>query len=175
VVVVPAYSSTCEGCGDAPYGRWTARTLTTTGEWHSFGNFKQDVGFIITNDLSGRRIVNYLGGQGSRFNVSRAQSFRSYGYPQAPPFNGFNQYMCPSLRLGDDNPAIFRPGPNTIRISCNMTGGSSGGGWLIAESGGLGYVNSVNSYKYSNDPNSMYGPYFGNEALSLFNFTVGLG
>ncbi|CAN5890490.1 hypothetical protein BH20ACT7_BH20ACT7_14360 [soil metagenome] len=178
VVVVPGYSSRCDGCGDAPYGRWTARELTTTTEWHSFSNFKQDVAYIIVNDRNGQRIVNRLGGQGSRFNVSRSQQFRSYGYPQAAPFNGFNQYVCPSGRLADDNPSS-RPGPLTIRISCNMTGGSSGGGWLIAESGGLGFINSVNSYKYVSGPkanaNHMYGPYFGNEALNLFNFTVGRG
>ncbi len=173
VVVVPAYSSAFNG--QAPYGQWTARQLTTTSSWHSSGNFKQDVGIIITNDRLGRRIVNYLGGQGTRFNASRTQFFRSYGYPQAAPFNGFNQYVCPSSRLGDDNPNWFAPGPNTMRISCNMTGGSSGGGWLVGESGGLGYVNSVNSYKYNNDPNSMYGPYFGNEALNLFNFATSLG
>jgi hypothetical protein len=175
VVVVPAYSSRFSGSGDAPYGQWTARTLTTTTSWHNTGNFKQDVGIIVTNDRAGQRIVNLLGGQGTRFNASRNQSFRSYGYPQAAPFNGFNQYVCPSARLGDDNPNIVAPGPNTMRISCNMTGGSSGGGWLVAESGGLGYVNSVNSYKYNNDPNSMYGPYFGAEALNLFNFAVSLG
>ncbi|MBA3372542.1 MAG: hypothetical protein H0T98_03340 [Euzebyaceae bacterium] len=178
VVVVPGYSSRCDGCGDAPYGRWTARELTTLTEWHSFSNFKQDVGYIIVNDRNGQRIVNRLGGQGSRFNVSRDQQFRAYGYPQASPFNGFNQYVCPSKRLANDTPGS-RPGPQTMRISCNMTGGSSGGGWLIAESGGLGFVNSVNSYKYVSGPkanaNHMYGPYFDNEALDLFNFTVGLG
>jgi hypothetical protein len=173
VVVVPAYSSSYNG--HAPYGQWTARQLTTTSSWHTSGNFKQDVGIIITNDRSGQRIVNYLGGQGTRFNASRNQYFRSYGYPQAAPFNGYNQYVCPSNRLGDDNPNWFAPGPNTIRISCNMTGGSSGGGWLVGESGGLGYVNSVNSYKYTNDANSMYGPYFGSEALKLFNFATSLG
>jgi V8-like Glu-specific endopeptidase len=175
VVVVPAYSSLFSGSGDAPYGQWTARTLTTTNSWHNTGNFKQDVGIIITNDRNGQRIVNLLGGQGTRFNASRNQFFRSYGYPQAAPFNGFNQYVCPSARLADDNPNFFAPGPLTMRISCNMTGGSSGGGWLVGESGGLGYVNSVNSYKYNNDANSMYGPYFGTEALNLFNFAVGLG
>jgi hypothetical protein len=173
VVVVPAYSSSYNG--HTPYGQWTARTLATTTSWHNSGNFKQDVGYIVTNDRGGQRIVNYLGGHGSRFNASRNQAFQSYGYPQAAPFNGYNQYVCPSGRLGDDNPNWFAPGPNTMRISCNMTGGSSGGGWLVSQSGGLGYVNSVNSYKYTNDANSMYGPYFGNEALSLFNFATSLG
>ncbi|MGZ4730106.1 MAG: hypothetical protein ACXWB2_20520, partial [Acidimicrobiales bacterium] len=29
IVVVPAYSSQCSGCKDAPYGVWSARTVTT--------------------------------------------------------------------------------------------------------------------------------------------------
>jgi len=179
VVVVPAYSSNCNGCGDAPFGRWSARTLATLSEWHSFGNLKQDIGYIVVNDLGGQRIVNRLGGQGTTWNASRSQWFRAYGYPQAAPFNGFNQYVCPSGRLADDNPTS-RPGPLTIRISCNMTGGSSGGGWLInLAANGLGSVNSVNSYKYVSGPlangNHMYGPYFGTEARTLFDFAVGRG
>lgn len=178
VVVVPGYSSQCNGCGDAPFGRWPARVVTTLSEWHLFSNLKQDVGYIVTKDRNRTRIVNQLGGHGTKFNVARSQQFRSYGYPQAAPFDGFNQYVCPSSRLANDNPTSG-PGPLTMRISCDMTGGSSGGGWLIKASGGLGFVNSVNSYKYVGGPkaneNHMYGPYFGNEALDLFNFTVGRG
>lgn len=175
VVVVPAYSSSCDGCGDRPYGTWTARQLTSRNAWHVDANLKQDVGYIIANDLNGQRIVNRLGGQGSTFNASRDQYFRAYGYPAGAPFNGFNQRMCGSSRTGNDNPNWFASGPNTLKITCNMTGGSSGGGWIINQSSGLGYINSVNSYKYDNDASSMYGPYFGNEAKSLFDHTVSLG
>lgn len=166
--VVPAYSSSFNG--HRPYGTWTSRSLTTRTEWHSFSNFKQDTAYIILNTLGGQHIVNYLGGHGSAFNASRNQTWFSYGYPQAAPFNGFDQWVCVSGRLADDNPSPARPGPFTIRIQCDMTGGSSGGGWLISISGGLGYVNSHNSYRYSNNAGHMYGPYFGNEALSLYQY-----
>jgi hypothetical protein len=176
-VFVPGYSSACNGCGDRPYGTWTARTLTTTTEWHNFSNLEQDLGYGVLNTLGGQHIVNRLGGQGSAFNRSRSQIWNAYGYPQAAPFNGFNQYVCVSGRLADDNPTP-RVGPLTIRIHCNMTGGSSGGGWLIQQSGGLGFVNSHNSYKYVSGPlansDHMYGPFYGNQALSLFNFSKGL-
>lgn len=172
-IFVPAYSSGASGCTTDcfPFGIWTARQLTTTTEWHLRRNFKQDYGYIILNTLNGQHIVNRLGGQGTAVNQSRNQTFNAYGYPQAAPFNGFDQKRCVSSRLGDDNPSPSRPGPFTIRINCNMTGGSSGGGWLIRLSGGLGYVNSHNSYRYSNTPNNLFGPYYGNELLSLFNFT----
>jgi hypothetical protein len=170
-IFVPAYSSAGTGCvpNCYPYGIWTARTLTTTTEWHVNSNLKQDYGYVVLNTLNGNHIVNLLGGQGTAFNFSRSQTFNAYGYPAAAPFNGYDQKLCVSGRLGDDNPSPSRPGPLTIRINCDMTGGSSGGGWLIGLSGGLGYVNSHNSYRYSN-PNDLYGPYYGNEVLSLFNF-----
>lgn len=164
--VVPAYSSSFNG--HRPYGTWTSRTITARTEWHSFGNFKQDTAYIVLNTLGGQHIANYLGGHGSAFNLSRNQTWFAYGYPQAAPFNGFDQWVCVSGRLGDDNPSP-RAGPFTMRIHCNMTGGSSGGGWLVSLSGGLGYVNSHNSYRYGYF-DDMYGTYFGNEALSLFNF-----
>jgi hypothetical protein len=45
-----------------------------------------------------------------------------------------------------------------------MTGGSSGGGWIVGSS-----VYSVNSYGYTNQPDVMYGPYQGDVAQSLYN------
>ena len=159
-IFVPAYSSAASGClttaGCFPYGKWTARRLATTTEWHNFSNLKQDYGYAVLNTLGGQHIVNRLGGQGSRFNQSRTQTFRAYGYPQAAPFNGFDQKVCVSNRLANDNPSA-RPGPLTMKISCNMTGGSSGGGWLIAmATSGLGYVNSHNSYGYVGQPGFMF-------------------
>ena len=46
-----------------------------------------------------------------------------------------------------------------------MTNGSSGGGWIIQKQ----YLNGVNSYGYNRYPNRMYGPYFGNQARTLYN------
>jgi hypothetical protein len=49
-------------------------------------------------------------------------------------------------------------------IGCDMTGGSSGGGWTVGNT-----VYSVNSYGYSNRPNVMYGPYQGTVAQGVYN------
>jgi len=179
-VFVPGFSSSSTVCTTAagcyPYGIWTARRLTTTAEWHNHANLKQDLGYAVLKTLNGRHIVNYLGGEGSTFNRSRAQTFNAFGYPQVAPFNGYDQRVSTSGRLGDDNPTAGS-GPLTIRISSNQTGGSSGGGWLIQRSAttGLGYVNGHNSYRYVGGPaanaSRMYGPYYGDAALSLFNAT----
>jgi len=52
-----------------------------------------------------------------------------------------------------------------MSIGCDMTAGSSGGGWIIDGQ----YLNSSVSYGYDNDPIDLYGPYFGQAARNLFN------
>ena len=51
-----------------------------------------------------------------------------------------------------------------MQISCDMTGGSSGGGWFLdSNANSVGDAGeplvSVNSYGYSGERNTMYGPY----------------
>jgi hypothetical protein len=47
---------------------------------------------------------------------------------------------------------------------CNMTGGSSGGGWITSS----GAVASVVSYGYSNLKNVLFGPHQETEAQQLY-------
>jgi hypothetical protein len=58
-----------------------------------------------------------------------------------------------------------------MAIGCDMTGGSSGGGWVIEDASGNAFVNSVNSYKYisPSEPLAMYGPYHGDGTANLYN------
>ncbi len=83
----------------------------------------------------------------------------SHGYPAAPPFNGERLYTCTSPLQYDDTSA----NPPTMGIDCDMTGGSSGGGWTVS-----GSLESVNSYGYSTLPNVMFGPYQGAVSQSLY-------
>jgi hypothetical protein len=167
-VFVPAYASSCCNPISRPYGTWTARTLNTRTEWAVNSNFRQDLGAAVMNLRNGQRLANVVGGQGLRLNSPRQQFYSAFGYPAAPPFNGLSQYRCDSNFLGSDFPPGV--GPATMMIHCNMTGGSSGGGWLTSiAASGLGFVTSVNSYGYSNLPDRMFGPYQGSEASSLYN------
>ena len=56
-------------------------------------------------------------------------------------------------------------------MTCDMTGGASGGPWFqeFDEGTGLGVLNSVNSYKINLIPTWMFGPYFGADAQDLYN------
>lgn len=177
-VFVPGYASNPSGgtAGMNPYGIWTARTLTTTAQWHYYGNMKQDLAYGVVAPLSNRHIATYLGGHGTFFNIPRNQVFSAFGYPQASPFNGQDQRVSVSRRNGDDL-QLGGSGPAPMKIASNHTSGSSGGGWIvgISTTTGLGHVNGHNSYKYLTGPvanaDRMYSPYYGNEALALYNYT----
>jgi hypothetical protein len=167
-VFVPAYASSCCNPISRPYGTWTARTLNTRPGWASSSNLRQDLGAAVMNLRNGQRLANVVGGQGLRLNSARQQSYSSFGYPAQSPFNGLSQFRCNSSFLANDFPP--GAGPATMMIHCNMTGGSSGGGWLTSiGANGIGFVTSVNSYGYSNLPDRMFGPYQGSEASALYN------
>lgn len=153
-----------------PYGLWTTRLAATRTEWHVNGNLRQDVGALVMKDRLGKSITNAIGGLGISFNASRIRSWNAMGYPAASPFSGELQYQNFSSYAASDTPTAG-PGPDTIGAGNDLTGGSSGGPWIYGYSAYGGWVNGVNSYKYivPSMPKEMYSPYFGNEALSLYN------
>jgi hypothetical protein len=156
---VPAYLD-----GSAPYGEWTARQLLTTSGWASSGDFSFDNGAAVVNVNGGQALTDVVGGRNPSFNYARNQNYAAHGYPAAPPFNGERLYVCNSPLVYDDTSA----NPPTMGIDCNMTGGSSGGGWIAG-----GGVASVNSYGYSTLPNVMFGPYQGSVSQSLYTQAAG--
>ena len=164
-VFVPGYGSSSDAM--RPFGVWPARELWTTDGWANKSNLHKDVGAAIVRRLDDERLVDRVGGQGIKFNGRRNRYYRSFGYPAVDPFNGRTQKRCDSRFLGSDDPP--RSGPLTMKIHCNMNGGSSGGAWLTGlGSDGLGVVRSVNSYGYPSQPDRMYGPYLGAAAQDLY-------
>jgi V8-like Glu-specific endopeptidase len=155
---VPAYAD-----GSAPYGEWTARSLLTTSGWANGGDFSFDNGAAVVN-ANGSALTDVIGGRNIAFNTARNQNYASHGYPAAPPFNGQRLWVCNSPLVYDDTSA----NPPTMGIDCDMTGGSSGGGWIAG-----GSVVSVNSYGYTTLPNVMFGPYQGSVAQSLYTQAAG--
>jgi V8-like Glu-specific endopeptidase len=156
--------------GAAPYGIWTAESLHTTTEWLTQANLRYDMGAaIVSPNASGQLLTDVVGGRGIAWNQNVVQSFRSFGYPAASPFDGSKLFVC-DANYGTTDSSVPGSGPNPIGIGCDMTGGSSGGGWLILDSN----VNSVNSYKVVGQNEVMYGPYFGSAAESLYNSVRGV-
>jgi hypothetical protein len=151
---VPAYRD-----GARPFGTWTARALVTTSAWANQGDLSYDVGAAVMNTAGGSALTDVVGGRGIAFNYDRNQFYTSFGFPAAPPFSGGRLWLCESSPIANDTSAS----PPTMGIECDMTGGSSGGGWIVGND-----VYSVNSYGYLNQPNVMYGPYQDSVAQSLY-------
>ncbi|WP_024875608.1 trypsin-like serine peptidase [Saccharomonospora piscinae] len=150
---VPAYDN-----GDTPYGTWTAEHLYAPTQWAQSGDFNYDVGFAVMNENgSGDSLTDVVGSYPIAFDLPRGLSYTAYGYPAASPFDGEELYSCTGTARDD------WLGSNDQGLTCDMTGGSSGGGWITD-----GQLNSVNSFKYTFDPNTMYGPYFGSVAQSAY-------
>jgi hypothetical protein len=155
---VPAYAD-----GSRPYGTWTARALLTTSGWASSGDFSYDNGAAVVSP-NGSNLTDVVGGRNIAFNTARNQQYAAHGYPAGAPFNGQRLWVCNSPLIYDDTSA----NPPTMGIDCDMTGGSSGGGWIAG-----GSVTSVNSYGYTTLPNVMFGPYQGSVAQSLYTQAAG--
>lgn len=151
---VPAYDE-----GVRPYGTWTAEELFTTSQWSQSGDFNHDVGFAVMNEnADGQSLTDVVGSYPIAFNLSRGLEYTAYGYPAARPYDGQSLWSCTGTATQD------RRGSTDQGLTCSMTGGSSGGGWITG-----GELNSVNSFKYTTDSSTMYGPYFGDVAQSVYN------
>jgi V8-like Glu-specific endopeptidase len=159
---VPGYRD-----GRSPYGRWAATKLRSTPQWLASENISFDIGMAtVGRNLSGRALQDVVGARGIAFNQPRQQTYTSYGYPAEPPFDGESLKACRSTYQGED-PSTDPP--RTMRITCDMNGGASGGGWIAH-----GTLLSVNSYCTGlvlvclDVPASLYGPYLSSEAKGLY-------
>jgi V8-like Glu-specific endopeptidase len=152
---VPGYTN-----GSRPYGTFVATKLFWIKPWAQNGNFSYDMAAAVLGGA--RKVGQVVGTRGIKWNLPRRQNFVSYGYPAGLPYNGEQLYSCPGPYRGQD-PSTSHP--RTQWITCDMTGGASGGGWIV----GGRFLNSVNSYGYLTQPNRMYGPYFGAAAQRLYN------
>lgn len=165
---VPAYDD--DLANPRPYGTWTASQLWTRSAWASSSDFSQDMGVAIMNTRLGWHIVGYLGGQGLRVNAGSNVYEYAFGYPAESPFDGGNLYMCQGWSSPEWSFLFWWS--QTIKISCDMTRGSSGGGWLNGWDGNWGYLNGLNSrIDRIVNPTIMLSPYFDDDAWSLYNAT----
>lgn len=155
---VPAYS----GDDVRPFGTWPAKRIATTRQWKRDENLSYDVGAaVVRRSPAGQRLQSVVGARGIGFDQPRKQDYDIFGYPVQGSFLKTLEYTCSSPYKGADAAAVG--GPPTMRASCNMTGGSSGGGWIAG-----GKLLSVVSYGYGRAPMSIYGPYLSRTAKRLY-------
>lgn len=167
MVFVPAYKD-----GAAPLGTFTVRQLFCRTQWYQHGNpggLFEDMGAAIMNPLNGRMLSQVTGWLGFAWNFPRNQVWTSLGFPAAPPFNGQRMFQDTAPYANDGNV----PGsPHPEGIGCSMTGGCSGGPWVIGL-GSTNYVNGENSYRPNSQPLEIYSPYYGDNARSLMQLVTG--
>ncbi|MGW6547738.1 trypsin-like serine peptidase [Streptomyces massasporeus] len=158
-VFVPGYHD-----GQRPYGTWTASKTLSTPQWTASEDINHDIGAAVVAPLDGQKLTDVVGGQGLAFNTGYNKAMYSFGFPAAAPYDGEKFIYCSGTTTRD-----FLLSKDH-GLTCNMTGGSSGGPWFtqFSEATGTGLQSSVNSFKYNFLPNAMYGPYFGTEAQNLY-------
>ncbi|WP_055553949.1 serine protease [Streptomyces sp. NBRC 110028] len=159
-VFVPGYNN-----GNAPYGQWTAATTLTTPQWEASEDMNYDIGAAVVAPLNGKKLTSVVGAQGIQFNGGYNKQMYSFGFPAASPYDGTKLIYC----SGNSSKDFLLTQDHGL--ACNMTGGSSGGPWLtgFSEATGTGLQVSVNSFGYVFLPNTMFGPYFGDEAKALYD------
>ena len=102
---------------------------------------------------------------GIAFNSLKAgDTVTALGYPAQGEYDGTDLTYCQG-NIGQDS----RIANATWRLACDMTGGSSGGGWLTGSAGSFSAVlQSLNSYGYTGET-AMYGPKFNSRTEAVYN------
>ncbi len=148
--------------GAAPLGRWTAANATVLNSWFETEDLSRDVCVLQMNPLSGANINDAVGALGYAFNQPLPQQYHATGWPAAAPFDGNLLYVV-SASDAETDTAAAGDFPYTHGIGNVMTGGSSGGAWILNYQSlfGENRFNGLNSYKYTfpDRPAEMFGPY----------------
>jgi len=99
--------------------------------------------------------------------VSSGTVLSAFGYPAAAPWDGKQlAYSRGPVSFDTLN------GSATYGMTSNLTGGASGGPWVLATNYttyGDASIRSLNSYKYNFNKNAMYGPKFNSSTGAVFN------
>ena len=154
--------------GTNTYSLWSALSLVTLTGWTN-GMLEYDMGGAHMDNI-GPYVIEDLGALGFWANTARQQHWHAIGYPAETPFDGEHQHLCQSTWAADDNPSGDPSAPYTVGMGCDMTGGSSGGPWVLDYSEWGGYLNGNVSYGYVGVPDQYYSPYFGDGAISVYDW-----
>ena len=152
------------GVADPVRGCWSVVGSVVSAPWHNSGDPDYDYSCLITA-TTGTRVANKIGNVtgwlGRAWNFASSQAERTFGYPQAAPFTGGTLQTTASTEWYTHD---FRAGGQISKIiGSDLTGGSSGGPWILEWTGGLAetadtdaslatdpgsnWVNGVNSHK----------------------------
>jgi V8-like Glu-specific endopeptidase len=176
----------------APQGVWEVAHGWIDRQWRDHAELAFDVAFIELADRDGRTAQQVLGAQGIAFAAVEGATGTAtgmaagtaagtaaplgevplgevtvFGYPAAPPFDGTEMRSCsaPTTVVADTPPVAI------VGMECPMTGGSSGGPWLVGlddEAAGAGTVGAVTSFTPLDQPGRLAGQVLGPAAQQLW-------
>jgi hypothetical protein len=152
---IPEFDSTpTYTCSATKWGCWTAAALVVNRGFTSAGGFNDqavqyDWSFaVITTPGSKGGVLDAKVGSFALDTTAPnvGDKVYTFGYPAAGRYHGSDLVYCADQLFNDSLTAN-----KTFGIDCNMTGGSSGGPWLLpfTESSGVGTIRAVTSYGYS--------------------------
>jgi hypothetical protein len=171
--------------------------VKTHGTWHAAGgadgnplvfvhagwNLERvsayDFAAFVVAPQAGQTVFEKVGG-GQRYGPPAGRdnpgALQSFGYPAvAPPaeFTGHALYVCAGTpEVGDSRDTVWEDA--VLALGCDMTGGASGGPWLVGVDGnGVGTVVAVNSYKYNDEPQTILAPRFRVETYEGKDYAIG--
>jgi hypothetical protein len=180
---------------DRPY-EFTARDAVPSLAWQSsvdnceqskppdYGLLAMDYAMIVLRpDASGRNASDVVGGHFGLVAHYQGLWYWSIGYPGTGYFatwGGIYAHYCLS-KLGGSSPHVWSGATYyEIGIGCFMTGGASGGPWIVdaGNNNRWEYIASVNSHCWTPEggckqylAKNMWGPYFSRSVLDLLAFT----
>lgn len=162
VIFVPGRRT---GRNKNPYGSFPARTLWAPEGWVFQELYAYDIGaFSVRKNSKGKTLQQSVGALGFAYNVGRVQHWDVFGYPAVAPFSGDKLTTCAAAFAVQED--MGGTGPDTNGVGCDMTGGSSGGPWILRLRRG-NLVNGVTSYGQAAMPAARFSPYFDTGANNL--------
>jgi hypothetical protein len=162
VIFCPLYDH-----GNTTYGCWAARELLVPADWENAANLNDlhhDMGIAVVAPNDAGNLTDVVGGAGWAYNQQATQAFYAYGYPAGYPFDGQSQKSCE----GSKGTLWQHGGGTVVSIPCNMTGGSSGGGWFI-QVDGQWYLNGHNDFTSNMKRGHMFSPYYDDTWYAMYS------
>ncbi len=168
------------------YGCWTAQALVAHEGFTTAGGFsteatQYDFAFAVVGaggKGGGQQLDDVVGGYRLSFDLDSKARLSAFGYPAAGRYSGNDLTYCSGSPVTDPYNGVSGARDNW-GLACKMTGGSSGGPWLITEttsdavdstlnaSGNGGTLGSLNSYGYFG-VRYMFGPVLDANAKAVY-------
>lgn len=184
-VFIPAYYD-----GKAPYGVYVGKQAFTHYDFDVYEDADRDYAFVtvyngIGYDARKDAFVDLgplgknVGAQGLAYNQKVGAPVFAFGYPALPHGDGDWVYTGEKLKYCYGKP-VYPVKEASAKVEehmglrCSMTGGSSGGPWILRYSNAsrLGYVNGVISLGGDTDGNNrsdlITSPYFDGETYGVY-------